>query len=134
MDHDAQMRREHERQEVVRMAVEQADRIIMDASDGTSEMTNSLATLLAAGLACWEGQKAKWRASLAETPVGRAIETVRTVLLLSGTEDDPDFVIRDCLWARVALKFAEKATIPFNSALMRWDMEHPAVTKAEEVA
>ncbi len=39
--------REHERQEIIRKAVEAADRIIMDGSDGSCEETNFLTAKVA---------------------------------------------------------------------------------------
>lgn len=41
-DHDAQMKRENERHQVIQQAVDAADRIIMDSSDGTVETTDYL--------------------------------------------------------------------------------------------
>ncbi len=40
-------KREHERQEIIKMAVNAADRIIMDGSDGSCEETNFLTAKVA---------------------------------------------------------------------------------------
>jgi hypothetical protein len=45
-DRDAQMERESRRQEAIRKAIEEVDRIILDASDGTAETTDYLTGLV----------------------------------------------------------------------------------------
>lgn len=50
MDHDAQMTREHRRQQVVGEAIRRADEVILEASDGTTEMTDLLTAQMAEAL------------------------------------------------------------------------------------
>jgi len=125
MDHDAEMRRKHARQELVREAVREIVELIDDASDGTEEMTNRLTrqmamALIKAGESCYSGfLSMQENTDLTITALGRAQRIINK-------EPENSQEIKGWLWIHIVQEFIQKMAIPYSSAQLRWDVEHPA--------
>lgn len=125
IDNDAQQLREYKRQEIVNKAVDEADRIILDASDGTEKMTNGLTAELAIVLletalipltdGCNEGELSE--------PVHKAFERINSIVVEECRQEVA--VVANFVRFQIAQKFVNKAAIPFGSALLRWELENP---------
>ena len=129
MDQDAQMEREHKRQLIVEEAVREADRIILDESDGTVEMTNRMTTEMALVLIKHvTGDLASNVVVLHTTrqSVLKAKGVVEDIIAAKCSEDSDD--VRRWLWHQVAAKFFEKVGIIRNNGLMEYDRDNPAET------
>ena len=129
MDHDAEQHRDYVRQEAVRQAIDAADRIILDVSDGTVEMTNRLTAEVSCllhhlSIAPFLDSQPKMFASGASY---KATGAVLSTLELEWQERSD--VGRKALLSRVALAFAEKINGIHSSGLLRQDMESPATSK-----
>ncbi|AKM82665.1 TPA: hypothetical protein DD449_00995 [Candidatus Berkelbacteria bacterium] len=122
IDRDTQMRIGYERQETVRKAVEIADQIILDASDGTDEMTDRLTSDLAIELIKTIGFVPSDSVNVTVDSAQNAIQKVITEHCETEKE------VRDALWARVTRKFVVKVASRFESKLLQWDLEHPAIS------
>ncbi len=127
MDHDAQQRREYQRQETVRKAIDEADRIILDASDGTIEQTNSFTNSIAITLL---NQITNTQSCITQTPVAAAISKAKEII---DTHPEKELVVRNYLWMQVAKGFFDKVEHQFGAALLRWDIEHPATPEGVKI-
>ncbi len=128
-DNDAQVARESKRQQVIKKAVEEADRIIMDESDGTEEMTNRLTARLAMALLhkAAEPYSRSFGTSPLEQPIHMAYDKACRII----DEECPEDVeaVRNFLYFQVAEEFVRKVGHIFYAKLLHWEIEHPATTE-----
>lgn len=137
MDHDAQMAREAMRSEVVKTAVEAADKVILDSSDGTIEMTNGLtlgtAIVLLEAIAFGKDRLSEAIGKIKYGPFAPYLQTIKNAVYasydrLDEAKEKHPAVIR---WMRYELaeRFVKKVGYPIGGELTRYELEHPATGK-----
>lgn len=129
-EHDARMNREYQRQEVVRAAVNAADQVILDGSDGTSEMTDRLTEKVAISflevlhLGHFDARKRLFLSFGKDN--GIVLKAVNTALKIIEEFSETDLVVTRWLYYELAKAFVEKVGNAISSELTRYDMENPA--------
>lgn len=130
MDIDAQEAREYARQQLIERAVCEADRIILDATKGSDKQKNRVTA--AAAFALFATAIEPLDIHLFDPSVGLIVrEVVAEVRRIISEYPEGSEAVRNGLLFRIAEKFIGKVGIIFNSVLMRWDLENPAIPEEQ---
>lgn len=132
-DPDAYRLREYRRTEAVRQALTAVDGYLLDQSDGSVEMTNSLTLGIALALLGVVGRgfdRTTQDLFLLDAP--RTAVLVKCLAIANDhfrgfPEEDPR--IRLSLWFHLAEEYVRKVGCFVGSDVMRHDQEHPAASE-----
>jgi hypothetical protein len=130
-DDDRRVERAMRRQKAVEEAVRVADKIILDASDGSCEMTNYLTAMLADRLSleasrphreAFHRSRSEWFTIPLPKYPGIIETAAQAALSAIAAGSDGSIVERNWLKAQVAQEVIHRAHQPFMSALLKKDI------------